>query len=495
VCLAVSAAATPARADTAGVERYLDRVRDEPARLVPLLERMPKGGDLHNHLSGAVYTEVLVRLGILNGACLDPLTLAASSPPCTMGTRPLSDVLRNNDLYNEVIAAWSMRGFTPSGTENGHDHFFATFGKFGAASSGRQPEMLADVAERAADQNEFYLETLVTPSFGETSALAARVPFDPDDLAGSRDRLLAGGAVDGIVAGAKASLDASEARYREILGCAGSRPPPGCRLPVRFQVQVLRAMPPNVVFAQLVVAFALMKADPRWVAVNLVQPEDDPTALRDYRLQMNMIRFLRGVSEAGNVTLHAGELWTGVAPPRDLTFHIRDAVNVAGAQRIGHGVDLIYEKDSPELLRELRRRDVAIEINLVSNEQILGVEGDEHPFPLYRRAGVPVVISTDDEGVSRSSMTGQYRLAVDNYDLRYRDLRQIARNGLSYSFLPGKSIWRRPSSQGIVAACATDTRGDPTPTPACARFLDASEKGQAQWRQEAAIAAFERRYG
>ena len=412
-----------------------------------------------------------------------------------MGTQPLSDVLRNNDLYNEVLAAWSMRGFTPSGTENGHDHFFATFGKFGAASSGRQPEMLVDVATRAADQNEFYLETLVTPAFGETSALANSVPFDPDDLANTRDRLLAGGAVDRIVAGVKTSLDASQARYRRLLGCSGSRPPRACSLPVRFQVQVLRAMPPQVVFAQLVVGFALMKADPRWVAVNLVQPEDDPTALRDYRLQMSMIRFLRGVSATGNVTLHAGELWTGVAPPRDLTFHIRDAVNVAGAQRVGHGVDLIYEKDSPELLRVLRRRDVAIEINLVSNDQILGVSGAEHPFPLYRKAGVTVVISTDDEGISRSSMTGQYRMAVDEYDLRYRDLRQIARNGLSYSFLPGKSIWRRPNSQGMVAVCATDTRGDPTPTPACARFLDASEKARAQWRQEAAFGATERRYG
>ena len=138
---------------------------------------------------------------------------------------------------------------------------------------------------------------------------------------------------------------------------------------------------------------------------------------------------------------------------------------------------------------------MAIEINLVSNDQILGVSGAEHPFPLYRKAGVPVVISTDDEGVSRSSMTGQYRMAVDEYDLRYRDLRQIARNGLSYSFLPGESIWRRPSSQGMVAACATDTRGDPRPTKACARFLDGSGKAQAQWRQEAAFGAFERRYG
>jgi hypothetical protein len=40
-----------------------------------------------------------------------------------------------------------------------------------------------------------------------------------------------------------------------------------------------------------------------------------------------------------------------------------------------------------------------VEINLTSNDQILGVHGAMHPFPAYRAAGVPTVLSTDDEGV------------------------------------------------------------------------------------------------
>ncbi len=68
---------------------------------------------------------------------------------------------------------------------------------------------------------------------------------------------------------------------------------PGCELPIRFDYQVLRAMPPQVVFAMLVLGFELQKSDPRFVGVNLVQPEDALVALRDYRLQMRMIKFLR----------------------------------------------------------------------------------------------------------------------------------------------------------------------------------------------------------
>ena len=103
------------------------------------------------------------------------------------------------------------------------------------------------------------------------------------------------------------------------------------------------------------------------------------------------------------VSLHAGELWLGFVPPPDLTFHIRQAIEIANARRIGHGVDLAFEHDMEGLLAEMRRRPVAVEINLSSNAIILGVNGKNHPLATYLAAGVPVVISTDDAGVSAST--------------------------------------------------------------------------------------------
>jgi len=65
---------------------------------------------------------------------------------------------------------------------------------------------------------------------------------------------------------------------------------------------------------------------------------------------------------------------------------------------------------------------------------ILGVKGDHHPFPVYRKFGVPVVIATDDEGVSRSDMTHEYLRAVESYGLGYADLKKIVRDSIEYSF-------------------------------------------------------------
>jgi adenosine deaminase len=128
-------------------------------------------------------------------------------------------------------------------------------------------------------------------------------------------------------------------------------------------------------------------------------------------------------------------MWIGLVPPADLTFHITDAVTVAGAKRIGHGVSLAFEKRMDDLLAEMRRRNVAVEINLTSNDMILGVRGKSHPLPTYLKAGVPVVLSTDDAGVARIDLTNEYLRATRDYGLSYRELKAIARNALLHAFL------------------------------------------------------------
>ena len=93
------------------------------------------------------------------------------------------------------------------------------------------------------------------------------------------------------------------------------------------------------------------------------------------------------------------------------------------------------QEDRPlELLREMAQKQIAVEICLTSNDLILGVKGNRHPFPVYRKFGVPVVIATDDEGVSRSDMTHEYLRAVEGYGLSYAELKKIVRDSLSFSF-------------------------------------------------------------
>ena len=109
--------------------------------------------------------------------------------------------------------------------------------------------------------------------------------------------------------------------------------------------------------------------------------------------------------------------------------------------------------------------------------------------------GVPVAISTDDEGVARSDMTHEYLRAVEGYRLPYTELKRMTRQSLEHSFLPGESLWAvtklvfRP-----VAACAGDVAGSASPRPTCANFLAASERAREQWKLEGEFAKFEKKF-
>jgi adenosine deaminase len=235
--------------------------------------------------------------------------------------------------------------------------------------------------------------------------------------------------------------------------------------------------------------------EPSWVGINFVMPEDGFISMRDYTLQMKMLDYLHSVYPRVHISLHAGELAAGQVPPESLRFHIRQAVELGHAERIGHGVDLAYEDDASGLLKEMAAKHVMVEINLSSNDGILGVKGANHPFPLYRAAHVPVALSTDDEGVSRIDITGEYVRAALDYHLSYQDLKQLARTGMEHSFLPGASLWVAPDVFTIpAAACKAQPLGADKPSAACKAFLDGSEKAAAQWELERRFRAFEAKF-
>ncbi|MFC8536318.1 adenosine deaminase [Streptomyces sp. NPDC057249] len=482
---------TPAERRTAA---HLDSLRDRPARLRAFFKELPKGGDLHNHLSGAVTTEYLLQLAIEQGLCIDA-TMTAVASPCAPGSRPAADARTDAAFRQQIIRAWSMQDFPAD--ESGHDHFFDTFGKFGMATWYARGKMLANVADTVVKQNQFYLETMVSPASESAKKLADQVGYDAD-LAAFHRKLVAGGKLDKVIDEAVQEADDTDVQFREAAHCDTPRPAPACELPVRWISQVSRGSSPARVFTQMVVGMRLAERDPRFVAVNLVQPEDWDSSLENYSLQMRMLKYLRGQYPGAHLTLHAGELAPGLVKPEDLTFHINEAVRVAGAERIGHGVDLVHEDDWRALARTMARRHVAIEVPFSSNKQILGIAGDDHPFNAYRRYGVPVVLSTDDPGVSRIDISHEYQYAAKTYSLSYTELKDLARASLEYAFRDGRSLWATgtaPSGYRVVAACRADRPGDGRPSARCARYLAGSPKAATEWRQEAAFAAFERTHG
>ncbi|WP_330240872.1 adenosine deaminase family protein [Streptomyces sp. NBC_00525] len=484
-------AVTPAERRTAA---HLDSLRNRPAQLRAFFKALPKGGDLHNHLSGAVTTEYLLKLAIEQGLCIDA-TMTAVAAPCGPGSRPAADSKTDGAFRQQIIRAWSMQDFPAD--ESGHDHFFDTFGKFGMATWYARGKMLANVADTVVKQNQFYLETMVSPASESAKALADAVGYDAD-LASLHRKLLAGGKLDKVVDEAVQEADDTDVQFREAAHCDTARPAPACKLPVRWISQVSRGSSPVRVFTQMAVGMRLAERDSRFVAVNLVQPEDWDSSLENYSLQMRMLKYLRGQYPGAHLTLHAGELAPGLVKPEDLTFHINEAVRVAGAERIGHGVDLVHEDDWRALARTMARRHVAVEVPFSSNKQILGIAGDDHPFNAYRRYGVPIVLSTDDPGVSRIDISHEYQYAAQTYDLSYTELKDLARASLEYAFRDGRSLWATgtaPSGYRVVAACRADRPGDGSPSARCANYLASSPKAATEWRQEAAFAAFERTHG
>ena len=480
----------------------LEAARANPLDLRAFLVRMPKGADLHNHLSGAVYAESFIRAAAEDGLCVDPVaasfakpvSMSSGVPPqpvCGDGKVSATYAFKNQHLYDALVNSFSMRSFVPTPGVSGHDHFFDTFGKFGGTSVSHIGEWLDEVATRADAQNEQYMELMATPTASKLYTLITQVKWN-DDFNQYRDALLAGGLRDDVPL-ARAYWNQAEATRRQREHCGQPDAASACRVQTRYVYQVSRGAQKESVFAQTLLGFEIASADPRVVAINYVQGEDGTTSMADYALHMKIVGFMHSVYPNVHISLHAGELAPGLVPPEGLCCHIRLAVEQAHAERIGHGVDVMYEQRPYELLKEMAARHVMVEINLTSNDVILGIAGKDHPFPLYRRFHVPVALSTDDEGVSRIDITHEYVRAVQTYGLRYADLKQIVRTGLEHSFLPGASLWReRDVFTGTTAPCAKDALGADAPSAVCASFLKSSEKAQQQWELERRFREFEK---
>jgi len=489
-CLALAAAPSDGQAAPHAPDAAAEfaRIRNEPAKLLAFLRAFPKGADLHNHLAGAIYAEDMLDWAAKDGLCIKPATSTLTTT-CTPDTPTVTSMAANDDRRHDVIDALSMRDFVPTATDHsGHDHFFATFGKFGAVEAHHEGDMLARAMQMAARDHVTYLELMVSPQLMPISKVGLEHPLQGEAFGDALQTLKP--LIPALVAASRAETDAMEADMRQRLQCGTANADPACKVTVRYLFQTIRTMPPSALFAQLATGYATVQQDPRFVGINIVAPEDDFVAMRDYTLHMHMFQFLSAKNPDVKLSLHAGELALGLVPPEGLRSHIRQAVEIAGASRIGHGVDIAQEDDAPGLLAEMAKKHVMVEINLTSNDVILGVSGKNHPFPLYRASGVPVALSTDDEGVSRIDLTNEYLRAVTTWPLTYADLVDLSRTGLNYSFLPGDSIFLPTTPLTRAPACRSDSANAAPQSAACKALLAHSEKARAQWQLETQLAAF-----
>jgi adenosine deaminase/adenosine deaminase CECR1 len=420
------------------------------AELTLFTNMLPKGGDLHHHYSGAIYAETYLDWVEVQNYCVYRASDAALKiEKFKIETKPqkLNEAARllcvsaervreDNSFYRELLEKWSDKDFDNHFHEQAapDKHFFDTFGYFGEVSDYDYSTGLQVLKERAKAENLGYLETMLKsgpaiehPELDKRlNALnAASSSQQIDDTLSQATDLLAGDA---------GTIDLIDGYAKTVEAAAAGLDDEDFRL--RFLVYVGRNGSPAKVFSSLYGSFAVALRSKLVVGVNIVAPENGHVSMRDYGLHMKMFAFLKKRFPGVRLSLHAGELALGMVPPEGLRSHIREAVLVAGADRIGHGVDIAHEAGALELLRKMKQREIAVEINLSSNAFILGIKNEAHPLRLYNRFGVPIVISTDDAGVSRNNLSSEYLLYVSRYTPSYDELKRVVYNSIRYSFLP-----------------------------------------------------------
>jgi adenosine deaminase/adenosine deaminase CECR1 len=446
-CNAHAQKAAPAANEQATSRHFASLVsgaQPKSAELTLFFTMMPKGGDLHHHYSGAIYAEQFLQWVDKQGYCVHKnsyqietdagqLKLERAATPATRTCITGEAVMLDNTMLAELLQRWGTKDFyNHSGQQTPPDRtFFDTFGYFNAVASTNTADGLRTLKQRAINENLSYIETVF-----ELAPFTANADFDKAVLAAGLDAAALNARLEALLpvldkdAGWNGWLDA----YKKNVDTSTAGID-DAQFTMRYQPFVLRFLSPSQVFSSMVSAFKLARENPKVVGVNIVGQESTYVSMRDYKLHMQMFKFLKAKYPDVKLALHAGELALGMVPPEGLQSHIADAINVAGASRIGHGMDIAHESNALATMQAMRERGIAVEVNLTSNDFILGIKGDAHPVTLYRKYGVPFVISTDDAGVSRNNLANEYVLFASRYKTSYAEVKKLSYDSIRYSFL------------------------------------------------------------
>jgi adenosine deaminase/adenosine deaminase CECR1 len=448
---ATAQAKGPVSNNEAATARYFAQLVGGPAgapqqaALTLFFSQMPKGGDLHHHYSGALYAEQYVDFLDKQGLCVnktsyrietDPKVIAAERalPAAQRSCLSSKEVYADDQVYRELLQRWSSKDFSNHGAIQAPPdrQFFQTFGFFGPVSNDNFADGLQTLKQRAMAENLSYIETMF-----KLAPFKADAGFDQRAWQAAGDDA----AFDAVLREQMAALDQDGAFNSSVKDYVAKIEQAAvgiddANFTMRYQAYVLRLLGPSQVFSSMVAGFKAVGQSELIVGVNIVGQESQMVSMRDYELHMKMFRFLKKQYPKVKVALHAGELALGDVPPEGLKFHIDEAVNIGMADRIGHGIDLAHEKNAPALMKKMKAARIPVEINLTSNAFISGISGENHPVTLYRKYGVPFVISTDDAGVTRHDLSNEYMLFASRYKPDYAEVKRLSYDSVRYAFLP-----------------------------------------------------------
>lgn len=397
---------------------WFEKVKQEatPEQLYRFLYALPKGGDLHNHLSGSGFPIWWYELALKEAERGYVYYTKVRINNCQYGSNEYGpspylllfhnlqesnylkldecqrgEYERLDKLNEDVKQAW-LNSIVLDKSYEGRDEFFSTHWQR-LNDLYLNPHLIAELLVK--NMQAFGAEGLV---YLETQ-LGARGYLKPDGSTYTPEETL------GIYKDRMAQPDAVKSGVT-----------------VRLQYSLLRFLPNAEEQLKWMYRFVAEHPD-IYVAVNMVGREDND---KGHPLRfLETLRELRKHNHGVRLSIHAGEV-------DEPNYHVRDTL-LLGAERIGHGINLITD---PDTLREMRFGPYMIEINLISNLLLEYVEDySQHPFPEYLRLGIPVALSTDDRGMWDSNITDEFYVAVTEFNLSWTELVKLGRNSLKYSFL------------------------------------------------------------
>lgn len=434
----------------AGCAQYFVRIRHDPDKLKTFIEKMPKGAELHTHLSGIPTPEellklaskekrfrFLVRLPESKNWIYDPnayafVAVPAAAAPKSSGFMTPESLLSPKTAKEKAAKSDFSRALTLS-TQDSDPHQ-----KFCKVIFQRRRSLLRKLSSaetiaqqaviQASKQRLCYLEIQIDPSFVDPLPITEKNE-EPGPIgsfpSGNQQNLLS-----------FERLKNNLIRLERAVNHANMSLQPSERVCVRFLISLNRENPG--VIGKIPLAFELA-ADPtlsRIVAgINICGDEypneqASKAKLADPALVKKTIFLHQKKYPAVALSIHAGE-------SRKWDNHIFEAL-MLGATRIGHGVNLGIDcKESKALRMVFAKRKILVEACPSSNQILLGLPVQKQQVIELLHEGIPVSISTDDGGIFGTTMSSEFQKLIQNHpQLAWQDIKEICRNSLKFAFLP-----------------------------------------------------------
>lgn len=155
--------------------------------------------------------------------------------------------------------------------------------------------------------------------------------------------------------------------------------------------------------------------------------------LADNEIGFEPAKFQKLFSKAKNAGLHI-TIHTGEAPDTNSEKWMIDAIELLGAERIGHGVQSVH---SPKVISLLKEKNITLEICPYSNYLTQAFKTfEENPLKKLKNLGVPVTLNSDDPGIFNSVLSDEYEIAQKYLDFNLMDFSECNQTAFNASFIP-----------------------------------------------------------